>query len=152
MPRQLLLLRLEHVLRVQGIIRRERTVVSYCTSSVPLNVAPLPPAMTDGPKWDPTTPTATTVPLVRLFVANVPASQFAAASSKPANKSMFEDDRINFRHLNYDDPQSLVAGLRGVENCLFVSTGSNRRGEQHSNVVHATRDAGVKHVCVVHLP
>ncbi|KAE8339538.1 hypothetical protein BDV24DRAFT_135763 [Aspergillus arachidicola] len=84
--------------------------------------------------------------VLNYFVENVPFSEFAAASSNPQNKSKFEDRGIAFRHVNYDDPQSLETGLRDVENLLFVSSSGYSRGEQHSNVINAAKKAGVKHV------
>ena len=79
----------------------------------------------------------------------VPKAQIGAASSNPSNRSKFEDNGIAFRHLNYDNVRSLVEGLLDVENLLFVSTGSNRRVEQHGNVVRAAQEVGVKHVCLL---
>ena len=84
--------------------------------------------------------------VMNYFTANVPLSEFAAASSNAANRSIFENRGIAFRHVNYDDPQSLKMGLRDVENLLFVSTGAKHRAEQHVSVIEAAKDAGVKHV------
>ncbi|KAE8139822.1 hypothetical protein BDV38DRAFT_291103 [Aspergillus pseudotamarii] len=84
--------------------------------------------------------------VLNYFTANVPLSEFAVASSSAANKSIFENCGIAFRHVNYDDPQSLEAGLRDVENLLFVSTGDKHRGEQHANVIEAAKNAEVKHI------
>ncbi|KAL4795188.1 hypothetical protein BDV19DRAFT_363762 [Aspergillus venezuelensis] len=87
--------------------------------------------------------------VLNYFVANVPASDYAAASSNPSNRERFEERGIAFRHVNYDDEESLDSGLRGVENLLFVSTNSfdnEERDRQHRRLISAARRAGVKHV------
>ncbi|KAL2858054.1 hypothetical protein BJY01DRAFT_201840 [Aspergillus pseudoustus] len=86
---------------------------------------------------------------LNYFVANVPASEFAAASSNPSNRARFEERGIAFRHVNYDDKESLETGLRDVENLLFVSTNvfdNARRDKQHQRLVDAAKKTGVKHV------
>lgn len=90
--------------------------------------------------------------VLNYFIANIPRSEFAAASSNAANRSAFEDRGITFRHVNYDDPQSLETGLRAVENLLFVSSSGMRRGEQHARVVEAAKKTGVKHVRPIYGP
>ncbi|KAL5041540.1 hypothetical protein BDW71DRAFT_212020 [Aspergillus fruticulosus] len=84
--------------------------------------------------------------VLNYFTANVPLSELAAASSNAANKLTFENRGIAFRHVNFDDPQSVETGLRDVENLLFVSTSDKRRGEQHARVIEAAKKAGVKHI------
>ncbi|KAL4949864.1 hypothetical protein BDW69DRAFT_67360 [Aspergillus filifer] len=84
--------------------------------------------------------------VLKYFTANVPRSEFAAASSNAANRSTFEDRGIAFRHVNYDDLQSLETGLHNVQNLLFVSSSGMRRAEQHARVIEAARKAGVKHI------
>ncbi|KAL4923865.1 putative NmrA-like family protein [Aspergillus undulatus] len=87
--------------------------------------------------------------VLNYFRANVPASEYAAASSNPSNKARFEDRGIAFRHVNYDDEESLASGLRDVENLLFVSTNvfdNERRDRQHRRLIDAAKEAGVKQV------
>ncbi|KAL2783114.1 hypothetical protein BJX66DRAFT_330825 [Aspergillus keveii] len=84
--------------------------------------------------------------VLNYFIANIPRSEFAAASSNTANKATFEDRGIAFRHVDYDDPRSLETGLRGVENLLFVSSSSTARGEQHARVIQAAKKARIKHI------
>ena len=89
------------------------------------------------------------------LVANVPASEYAAASSSEANRKKFEDRGIAFRVVNYDDPQSLVSAFHDVENLLFVSTNTfdvEKRRKQHQNFVDAAKAANVGHVCLPLLP
>ncbi|KAJ5152127.1 hypothetical protein N7492_010422 [Penicillium capsulatum] len=83
------------------------------------------------------------------LAANVPASEYAAASSSEANRNRFEDRGIAFRVVNYDDPESLESAFHNVENLLFVSTNTfdvEKRRKQHQNVVNAAKKANVQHV------
>ncbi|KAL2870401.1 putative NmrA-like family protein [Aspergillus lucknowensis] len=87
--------------------------------------------------------------VLNYFVAHVPASEFAAASSNASNRARFEDRGIAFRHVNYDDQESLDLGLHDVENLLFVSTNVfdiQRRHKQHQRLIDAAKKAGIKHV------
>ncbi|KAL6912658.1 hypothetical protein FSST1_010418 [Fusarium sambucinum] len=84
--------------------------------------------------------------VLRYFSENVPSTDFAAASSKPESKSIFEDRGIAFRHVNYNDAESLETGLANVENLLFVSSAGATRMEQHSRLIAAAKKAGVKHI------
>ncbi|KAJ6145009.1 hypothetical protein N7470_008904 [Penicillium chermesinum] len=81
--------------------------------------------------------------------ANVPASEYAAASSSEANRKRFEDQGIAFRVVNYDDPESLEAAFQDVENLFFVSTNTfdvQKREKQHQSVVDAAKRQKVRHV------
>lgn len=83
------------------------------------------------------------------LAANVPASQYAAASSTEANRKRFEDRGIAFRVVDYDDRQSMESAFQGVENLLFVSTNTfdvEKRRKQHQNFVDAAKQAKVQHV------
>ncbi|OJJ50788.1 hypothetical protein ASPZODRAFT_126729 [Penicilliopsis zonata CBS 506.65] len=83
------------------------------------------------------------------LVANVPSSEYAAASSRESSRQQFEDRGIAFRLVEYDDPKSLDAAFVGVENLFFVSTNTfdvEKRTRQHRNFIDAAKKAGVKHV------
>ncbi|KAL4951642.1 hypothetical protein BDW69DRAFT_169566 [Aspergillus filifer] len=87
--------------------------------------------------------------VLNYFVANIPASDYAAASSNLSNRARFEKRGIAFRHINYDDEESLDSGLKDVENLLFVSTNTfdnEKRDRQHGRLIGAAKRAGVKHV------
>ncbi|KAJ5719187.1 hypothetical protein N7493_007642 [Penicillium malachiteum] len=87
--------------------------------------------------------------VLSYLVANVPASEYAAASSNEANRKRFEDQGIAFRLVNYDDPQSMETAFQGVENLLFVSTNTfdvEKREKQHQSFVNAAKKVNVKHV------
>lgn len=87
--------------------------------------------------------------VLSYLAANVPASEYAAASSNEANRKQFEDRGIAFRVVNYDDVQTMVSAFHDVENLLFVSTNTfdvERRRKQHQSFVDAAKTANVKHV------
>lgn len=83
------------------------------------------------------------------LAANVPASEYAAASSSEANRKRFEDRGIAFRVVNYDDPQGMESAFQDVENLLFVSTNTfdnEKRRKQHQSFVDVAKKAKVQHV------
>lgn len=87
--------------------------------------------------------------ILAYLVANVPASEYAAASSNEANRKHFEDQGIAFRVVNYDDPASMEKSFQDVENLLFVSTNTfdvEKRRKQHQSFVDAAKKVDVKHV------
>ncbi|KAJ5457715.1 hypothetical protein N7475_009103 [Penicillium sp. IBT 31633x] len=87
--------------------------------------------------------------VLAYLAANVPASEYAAASSKEANRKQFEDRGIAFRLASYDDPQTLETAFEGVENLFFVSTNTfdvEKRRKQHQSFVDAAKKMNVKHV------
>ncbi|KAF7717525.1 Uncharacterized protein PECH_005453 [Penicillium ucsense] len=87
--------------------------------------------------------------VLSYLAGNVPASEYAAASSSEANRKRFEDRGIAFRVADYDNVDSLEAAFQDVENLLFVSTNTfdvAKREKQHQNVVDAAKKMNVKHV------
>ncbi|KAJ5160264.1 uncharacterized protein N7482_007268 [Penicillium canariense] len=87
--------------------------------------------------------------VLSYLVANVPISEYAAASSSEANRKGFENQGIAFRVVNYDDPPSLETAFQDVENLLFVSTNTfdvEKRRRQHQSFVDAAKKMHVKHV------
>lgn len=86
--------------------------------------------------------------VLSYLVANVPPSEYAAASSKEENRKQFEDRGIAFRIASYDDPQTLETAFEDVENLFFVSTNTfdiEKRRKQHQNFVEAAKKMNVKH-------
>ncbi|KAJ5587592.1 uncharacterized protein N7459_003357 [Penicillium hispanicum] len=87
--------------------------------------------------------------VLAYFVANVPATEYAATSSNEENRKHFEDRGIAFRLVKYEDAQSMEAAFADVENLLFVSTNTfdvEKRRQQHQNFVDAATKMKVKHV------
>ena len=86
--------------------------------------------------------------VLSYLIENVPASEYAAASSKEENRKQFEDRGIAFRVVSYDDPQTLETAFEDVENLFFVSTNTfdnEKRRKQHENFVEAAKKMNVKH-------
>ncbi|KAJ5491964.1 hypothetical protein N7453_010061 [Penicillium expansum] len=86
--------------------------------------------------------------VLSYLAANVPASEYAAASSREENRKQFEDRGIAFRVASYDDPETLEAAFQDVENLFFVSTNTfdiEKRRKQHENFVVAAKKMNVKH-------
>ncbi|CAI7611099.1 unnamed protein product [Penicillium glandicola] len=84
--------------------------------------------------------------VLSYLAANVPASEYAAASSKEENRKQFEDRGIAFRVASYDDPQTLETAFEDVENLFFVSTSTfdvEKRRKQHQNFVDAAKNTNV---------
>ncbi|KAJ5424270.1 hypothetical protein N7491_009486 [Penicillium cf. griseofulvum] len=80
--------------------------------------------------------------VLSYLVANLPASEYAAASSKEENRKQFEDRGIAFRVASYDDPQTLETAFEDVENIFFVSTSTfdiEKRRKQHENFIIAAK-------------
>jgi uncharacterized protein YbjT (DUF2867 family) len=87
--------------------------------------------------------------VLSYLVANLPASDYTAASSREESRKQFEDRGIAFRLASYDDPQTLEAAFEDVENLFFVSTNTfdvEKRRRQHQNFVNAAKKMNVKHV------
>lgn len=86
--------------------------------------------------------------VLSYMVANLPASEYAAASSREENRKRFEDQGIAFRVVNYEDPQSMESAFEDVENLFFVSTNTfdvEKRRNQHQSFVDAAKKMNVKH-------
>lgn len=87
--------------------------------------------------------------VLSFLVANVPSTEYAAASSNEENRSKFEDQGIAFHKVNYDEPESMEIAFEGVENLLFVSTNTfdvEKRRTQHQNFIDAAKRSHVGHV------
>lgn len=87
--------------------------------------------------------------VLSFLVANVPSTEYAAASSNEENRSKFENQGVAFRKVNYDEPESMEIAFEGVENLLFVSTNTfdvERRRKQHQNFIDAAKKSHVGHV------
>ncbi|CAG8196099.1 unnamed protein product [Penicillium salamii] len=84
--------------------------------------------------------------VLSYMVANLPASEYAAASSREENRKRFEDQGIAFRVVNYEDPQSMESAFEDVENLFFVSTNTfdvEKRRNQHQSFVDAAKKMNV---------
>lgn len=83
------------------------------------------------------------------IAANVPSSEYAAASSRESMRSSSEGKGIAFRYANFDEHSNLNTAIQDVENLFFVSIENwnyDWRVRQHKNVIEAAKRTGVEHV------
>ncbi len=86
--------------------------------------------------------------LGRLVIDNLlnttPAHQIVAAVRNPEKIADLAEKGVQIRQADYSDLDSLVAAMQGVEKVLLVSSSEvGQRVEQHRNVIHAAKEAGV---------
>ncbi|MFC0876737.1 SDR family oxidoreductase [Saccharicrinis sp. FJH2] len=61
------------------------------------------------------------------------------------NTDKASDLGVEAREFNYDNPESLVDQLKGIDNLLLISASEiGKRVKQHTNVINAAKKAGVK--------
>ena len=86
--------------------------------------------------------------LGRLVIDNLlnttPANQIVAAVRNPEKIADLAEKGVQIRQADYSDLDSLVAAMQGVEKVLLVSSSEvGQRVEQHRNVIHAAKEAGI---------
>jgi uncharacterized protein YbjT (DUF2867 family) len=87
--------------------------------------------------------------VLKTLLSQVPGSDVAAASSRATAAADFENRGIQFRHVDYDDLETLRKAFKDVDNLFFVSSNTfdiPKRTKQHRNVIEAAREMGVGHV------
>lgn len=65
------------------------------------------------------------------------------------------DQGVEVRIADFGDYASLIPAFKGIDRMLFVSSqpgGAVSRGEQHKNVVHAAKEAGVSFIAYTSFP
>lgn len=72
----------------------------------------------------------------------------------PEKVADFAAKGISVRTGDYDAPSSLVAGLAGVDTLLLISSNvvGEERVRQHTAVINAAKEAGVKHIFYTSAP
>lgn len=83
--------------------------------------------------------------IVNATAALVSPENVVGLARTPAHASHLD---VEIRPGDYDQPEALVASLRGVDAVLLVSgmDAPDRRVEQHRNVIEAARHAGVRKI------
>ena len=86
--------------------------------------------------------------LGRLVIDNLlnttPANQIVAAVRNSEKIADLAEKGVQIRQADYSDLDSLVAAMQGVEKVLLVSSSEvGQRVEQHRNVIHAAKEAGI---------
>jgi len=82
-----------------------------------------------------------------FVLERVPASELVLITRSPRELEHLTDQGVQVRYGSFDEPDSVTAGLAGVERMLLVSTMDvGRRIEQQRKAVDAAVAAGVGHV------
>jgi NAD(P)H dehydrogenase (quinone) len=86
--------------------------------------------------------------LGRLVIDNLldttPAKQIVAAVRSPEKVADLAEKGVQIRQSDYNDLDSLIATMQGVEKVLLVSSSEvGQRTAQHSNVINAAKQANV---------
>jgi NAD(P)H dehydrogenase (quinone) len=93
---------------------------------------------------------------LEILVERNPQDRIVAGTRTPERLADLSGSRVEVRALDWDQPDTLRAGLAGVDRMLLVSTAAldrpGRRLEQHSVAIEAARRAGVKHVVYTSMP
>jgi NAD(P)H dehydrogenase (quinone) len=82
-----------------------------------------------------------------LLDKGINAANLILVSRNPDKLSAFADLGASVREGDFDDKDSLLDAFSGGEKMLMIST--NRVGQrepQHSNAVHAAKEAGIRHI------
>ena len=87
--------------------------------------------------------------LGRLVIDNLlkttPAKQIVAAVRSPEKVADLAEKGIQVRQADYNDQDSLVAAMQGVEKVLLISSSEvGQRTAQHRNVIEAAKQSGVQ--------
>lgn len=82
-----------------------------------------------------------------LIKKGIPADNLAALVRDEAKAGELKSKGVQLKVGDYDDAQSLLEAFRGVDKLLLVSgTDILKRTKQQEQVVHAARQAGVRHI------
>ena len=81
------------------------------------------------------------------LLARMEPQRIVAFARDPAQLLDAAERGVVVRAADYDVPQSLLAGFRGIERLLFISASEvGRRERQHRAVIDAARTAGVRFI------
>ncbi len=88
-----------------------------------------------------------------LLRRGVPASEIVAGGRDASRLAALAGRGVQTRHIDYDDPASLSAGLQGVDRVLFISGSEiGRRIPQHAALVKAAVATGVQFIAYTSAP
>ena len=85
--------------------------------------------------------------VVNGLLAKINPSEIAVLVRQEAQAKHFRDLGVDVRIGDYDHYDTLVAAFKGIDKLYFVSASDfHNRLPQHTNVVNAAKEAGVKHI------
>lgn len=84
---------------------------------------------------------------INFLLKSIPANQIAGLVRDENKATDLKQQGITVRVGDYDNKTSLVAAFQNIDKLFFIS-GSDvlKRIQQHTNVVEAAKEAGVKHI------
>jgi NAD(P)H dehydrogenase (quinone) len=88
-----------------------------------------------------------------LLLERVDPASVVLVTRRPETLADLAERGATVRAGDFDDPASLGAAFAGGDRLLLISTDAvGRRVQQHTDAIHAARDAGVSHVTYTSLP
>lgn len=83
--------------------------------------------------------------VLQELLKSVPANKLVAAVRNPEKVSDFASLGVQVRQIDYNQPQTLDIAFAGAEKVLLISSSEiGDRVSQHTNVINACKQAGVK--------
>ena len=91
---------------------------------------------------------------LEFLLTNTKPESLVAIVRDPKKVTAFADKGVVIRQGDYDDQASFAASLADVDTLLLVSSAAvgDERVRQHSNVINAAKEAGVKHIFYTSAP
>lgn len=86
---------------------------------------------------------------IKALTAKIAPSEIAAVVRDPQKAANTLPQGVAVRQGDYNDPASLLAAFQGIETLLLISSSeleNDARIREHSNVVDAAKQAGVRHI------
>lgn len=85
--------------------------------------------------------------VIQALLKNTTANQIVALVRNPNKAQYLKDQGIELRHFDYDQPESLVSALQGIDKLLLISANEiGRRTPQHKAVIEAAQQAHVPYI------
>ncbi len=87
--------------------------------------------------------------VIETLLKKTSADQIAGLARSAEKAASFKEQGVDMRIGDYDDTASLEQAMQGVDRVLLIaSNDEDKRVQQHQNVIHAAKKAGVK--CVAY--
>lgn len=85
--------------------------------------------------------------VIRELVKKVSPNNIVALARNASKAKELKDLGVQVREADYENTESLLAALKGVEKLLLISSSEvGKRAEQHKKVITAAKANGVKHL------
>lgn len=82
--------------------------------------------------------------VIETLLEKTSADQIAGLARRAEKAASFKEQGVDIRIGNYDDTASLEQAMQGVDRVLLIaSNDEDKRVQQHQNVIHAAKKAGV---------